>query len=85
LLAILKTAHYCWQRAPFNVGCWGMIFPLGVYSLATLTLARTTHLAFFTVVGCILVTCLAGLWFAVAMLTIDGLWRGYFFIPRTAR
>jgi tellurite resistance protein TehA-like permease len=42
LLAILKTAWYLRNGMPFNLGCWGVTFPLGVYSLATLALARAT-------------------------------------------
>jgi tellurite resistance protein TehA-like permease len=34
----------------FNLGWWGFIFPLGIYSLATLALARATHLTFLSVV-----------------------------------
>jgi tellurite resistance protein TehA-like permease len=36
---------------PFNLGCWGFTFPLGVYSLATLALAHATRLAFFSVLA----------------------------------
>jgi tellurite resistance protein TehA-like permease len=76
LLAILKTARYFREGMPFNLGWWGFIFPLGVYSLATLGLAHATHLAFFSVVGGILVACLAALWLMVATLTVDGAWHG---------
>jgi C4-dicarboxylate transporter/malic acid transport protein len=83
LLAILKTAHYLRQGMPFNLGWWGFIFPLGVYSLATLALAHATHLAFFSVVGGILVICLAALWLMVAVMTVDGVWHGDLFVaPR---
>jgi C4-dicarboxylate transporter/malic acid transport protein len=76
LLAILKTARYFREGMPFNLGWWGFIFPLGVYSLATLALERATHLAFFSVAGSILVVCLAALWLTVAVLTVDGAWHG---------
>jgi tellurite resistance protein TehA-like permease len=70
----------------FNLGWWGFIFPLGIYSLATLALARATHLTFLSVVGSILVFCLAALWFMVAVLTVDGVWHGYLFVgPRLRR
>ena len=84
LLAILKTTRYFREGMPFNLGWWGFIFPLGVYSLATLALAHATHLAFFSVVGSILVICLAALWLMVAALTVDGVWHGDLFVaPRT--
>ena len=76
LLAILKTGRYLREGLPFNLGCWGFTFPLGVYSLATLALARATRLAFFSVIGSILVALLAAVWFIVAVLTIVGAWDG---------
>ena len=85
LLAILKTGRYLRDGMPFNLGWWGFTFPLGVYSLATLALARTTRLALFSIVGIILVTCLTALWMIVAALTIVGLWDGDFFVARTKR
>jgi C4-dicarboxylate transporter/malic acid transport protein len=82
LLAILKTARYFREGMRFNLGWWGFIFPLGVYSLATLALARATHLALFSVVGSILVICLAVLWFIVAVLTVEAVRNGSVF-PQT--
>jgi C4-dicarboxylate transporter/malic acid transport protein len=80
LLAILKTAWYLRNGMPFNLGCWGFTFPLGVYSLATLALARATRLAFFSVIGSILVACLAALWFVVTVLTVVGAWDGHLLV-----
>ena len=80
LLAVLKTAWYLRNGMPFNLGCWGFTFPLGVYSLATLALAHATRLSFFSVLGGILVVCLAVLWLIVAVLTIVGAWDGVFFV-----
>ncbi len=36
---------------PFNLGWWGFTFPLGVYAMATLALARQTHLEFLAGIG----------------------------------
>jgi tellurite resistance protein TehA-like permease len=55
LLAVIKTARYLRRGMPFNLGCWGFTFPLGVYCLAALALGRATGLSFFSVVGGILV------------------------------
>jgi C4-dicarboxylate transporter/malic acid transport protein len=80
LLAILKTGRYLRDGLPFNLGCWGFTFPLGVYSLATLALGRATGLAFFLVIGSVLVVCLAALWFIVTVLTIVGAWDGHLLV-----
>ena len=82
LLAILKTLHYLRDGMPFNLGCWGFTFPLGVYSLATLALAHATDLAFLSVVGSIFVMGLAALWVIVAVLTIVDGWDGHLFQTR---
>jgi tellurite resistance protein TehA-like permease len=82
LLAALKTAWYLRDGIPFNLGCWGFTFPLGVYSLATLALAHATGFSFFSVVGGVLVVCLTALWLIVAVLTIVGAWDGRLFIAQ---
>jgi tellurite resistance protein TehA-like permease len=79
-LAIFKTISQVLAGMPFNLGWWGLTFPLGVYSLATLALAHATHAAFFLVVGAVLVMCLAVLWVIVAARTAHGAWRGYLFV-----
>jgi C4-dicarboxylate transporter/malic acid transport protein len=75
LLATLKTVRYAREGMPFNLGWWGFTFPLGVYALATLALAHATHLAFLSVVGGVLIACLA-----VAALTVRGAWHGHLFV-----
>jgi tellurite resistance protein TehA-like permease len=85
LLAILKTGWYLRHGMPFNLGCWGFTFPLGVYSLATLALAHATRLAFFSVLGGVLVVCLTALWLIVAVLTIVGAWDGQLLVARPPR
>lgn len=79
-LAVLKTLHYARSGMPFNLGWWGFTFPLGVYSLATLALARTTGLAFFQVFGAVLVVGLAAFWAVVAVRTLRGALSGALFI-----
>ncbi|VVQ06436.1 hypothetical protein PS918_04727 [Pseudomonas fluorescens] len=80
LMAVLITLRYLRAGIPFNLGWWGFTFPLGVYSLATLKLASTLHLAFFSVVGCVLVTMLALMWLIVGKRTLQGAWRGELFV-----
>lgn len=80
LIAVLITARYLRAGIPFNLGWWGFTFPLGVYSLATLKLASTLHLTFFSVFGCVLVTILAVMWLIVGTRTVHGAWRGELFV-----
>jgi C4-dicarboxylate transporter/malic acid transport protein len=80
LIAVLITVRYLRVGIPFNLGWWGFTFPLGVYSLATLKLASTLDLAFFSVFGCVLVALLAMMWLIVAKRTVQGAWRGELFV-----
>ncbi|NUU35966.1 TDT family transporter [Pseudomonas sp. C2B4] len=80
LMAVLITLRYLRAGIPFNLGWWGFTFPLGVYSLATLKLASTLHLAFFSVFGCVLVSLLAVMWLIVGKRTVQGAWRGELFV-----
>lgn len=80
LLAVLTTARYMREGIPFNIGWWGFTFPLGVYAVATLTLARQTHLGFILVAGTVLVVLLAMLWSIIAYRTLRGAWRRTLFV-----
>jgi tellurite resistance protein TehA-like permease len=81
LLAILTTARYLRQEGmPFNIGWWGFTFPLGVYAVAVLALARQTHLGFITVFGALLVILLALLWCVIAARTLRGAWTRALFV-----
>ena len=79
-LAMLKTVRYLREGLPFNLGWWGFTFPLGVYTLATLALARITQLEVFAVIGGVLALCLAALWVMVAVRTVRGAWHGALFV-----
>ncbi|MNV04560.1 C4-dicarboxylate transporter/malic acid transport protein [compost metagenome] len=80
LMALLITVRYLRAGIPFNLGWWGFTFPLGVYSLATLKLASTLNLTFFSVSGCVLVALLAVMWLIVGKRTVLGAWRGELFV-----
>ena len=84
-LAVLKTIRYLREGLPFNLGWWGFTFPLGVYALATLALARATGLELFAVTGGALVVCLAIFWIIVAARTLDGAWRTTLFVSPCLR
>lgn len=80
LLAVLTTARYLREGMPFNLGWWGFIFPLGVYSVATLALARQTHLGVLTAIGGALVVCLTIVWVVIAARTLHGVWQRSLFV-----
>ena len=80
LLALLTTARYLRHGMPFNIGWWGFTFPLGVYSVATLALARVTQLSFLFIAGGMFVTSLAALWLVVSTYTLHGAWHGNLFV-----
>lgn len=80
LLATLTTARYIRQGMPFNIGWWGFIFPLGVYSTSTLALARATHLQFLTSAGGVLIVFLSLFWLIVMFRTAQGALRGTLFV-----
>jgi C4-dicarboxylate transporter/malic acid transport protein len=79
-LAVLKTVQYARKGFPFNLGWWAFTFPLAVYTLATLALARVTHLEFISIAGSVLALSLAGFWLLVAARTLHGVWFGYLFV-----
>jgi C4-dicarboxylate transporter/malic acid transport protein len=80
LIAVLITLRYLRAGIPFNLGWWGFTFPLGVYSLATLKLASSLNLTFFSVFGCVLVAALAIMWLIVSKRTLQGAYRGELFV-----
>ena len=80
VMAILITLRYLRDGLPFNMGWWGFTFPLGVYSVATLTLARVTGLSFYAVLGTLFVVMLCGFWLLVTARTLYGAYHGNLFV-----
>lgn len=79
-IALLTTARSIRSGISFNLGWWGFTFPIGVYSVATLALARITHMGSLAAVGGVLITGLAGLWLLISTRTLHGAWVGYLFV-----
>jgi C4-dicarboxylate transporter/malic acid transport protein len=71
-LATMKTLRYLREGIPFNLGWWGLTFPLAVYTLATHGLFRVTGLALFSVGADVMTLCLTTLWIIVAVRTFNG-------------
>ncbi len=80
VLAILATLRHLKDGLPFNMGWWGFTFPIGVYSVATLTLARITGVTFYAIVGVALVMLLAMFWVIVTSRTMIGAYHGELFV-----
>lgn len=78
-IAVLTTLHHAKQDLPFNLGWWGLTFPLGVYTLAILNLAQQLNLAFLYAVGYAFAAILMLLWILVATKTAHGFYQGHLF------
>jgi len=72
--ALMFTRHYLrdgWRDGlPFNLGWWGFTFPLGVYTLATLQLAKVTGFAALATLGTAMGAALIALWALVLARTL---------------
>ena len=75
--AALLLLHYLQSGPlPYGIGWWGFTFPLGAYTVATLTLARAWSLSGLDWAGAALFVLLALFWLVVAGRTIWALHTG---------
>jgi len=75
--AVLLLVHYLRSGPlPYGLGWWGFTFPLGAYTVATLSLARAWDLGAIEWAGAGLFVLLALFWIAVAARTTLALWTG---------
>lgn len=65
---------------PFNMGWWGFTFPLGVYAVATTTLAEDLPSSFFKVLGTVFSVVVVLLWLGVGMETARRAVNGTIFV-----
>ncbi|KAI5457544.1 voltage-dependent anion channel [Mariannaea sp. PMI_226] len=75
----LALATICRGRFPFNMGWWSFIFPLGVWTNATITFGKEMPSAFFNILGTVFTGVVTLLWLIVAGRTIWGLYRRQLF------
>lgn len=81
-IAIMITLKHACSHLVFNLGWWGMTFPLGVFSLATLQLAQQLQLHWLLNIGYGLAILLMLLWGLVMSKTMAGFYAGrLFFSP----
>ena len=81
-IAILTTLQHLKTDLPFNLGWWGLTFPLGVFTLAVLNLGAQVQVDGISHIGYSLAALLVVLWLIVISKTIQGFYRGtLFFSP----
>ncbi|KAF2087922.1 C4-dicarboxylate transporter/malic acid transport protein [Saccharata proteae CBS 121410] len=67
------------SRFPFNVGCWGVLFPTGVYALSTMQIGNELPSAFFRIFGMIIAAAIVLLWVLISITTIKRATKGDIF------
>lgn len=81
-VAVFSVGITVKQKIPFNMGWWGLTFPLGVYTAATISIGNVLDSMFFHVLGAIFVCILVLIWLAVIAKTLKGAFTGeMFFAP----
>ncbi len=78
-IAALTTLSHVKQGIPFNLGWWGLTFPLGVFCLAMFQLGHQLNIQFILSVGLFFASILVLLWFLVMLKTVQGIYAGYLF------
>lgn len=64
------------SRFPFNMGWWGFTFPVGVFTMSTITIGEELPSAFFRVLGTVFAISVMLLWGVVAAGTVKNLLFG---------
>lgn len=81
-IAVFTTLKHAATDLPFNLGWWGLTFPLGVFTLAILNLGHQLHINFIVDTGLAFATILMMLWAMVMTKTLHGIYQGnLFFSP----
>ncbi|WP_287911446.1 TDT family transporter [Acinetobacter sp.] len=81
-IAVLTTLKHAATELPFNLGWWGLTFPLGVFILAILNLGHQLQVHFIVDTGLAFAAILMMLWVMVMIKTLQGIYQGnLFFSP----
>ncbi|OTG85210.1 TDT family transporter [Acinetobacter sp. ANC 4648] len=78
-IAVFTTLTHVKKGLPFNLGWWGLTFPLGVFTLAILNLAHQIDAQFLQDIGLAFAAILMMLWIMVMRKTLQGMYAGYLF------
>lgn len=78
-LAILTTLRHAKTGIPFNLGWWGLTFPLGVFILALFNLGHQVEIVFLQYVAVALSILLLTMWGVVMKKTLVGAYSGQLF------
>lgn len=73
VMSVLFTAHYVRRGLPFNLGWWGLTFPLGVFTAGTNFLFAALKVPLIGVLAVAFFILLASFWLIVAGRTIISL------------
>lgn len=79
-MAMFTIYHHLNVNFKFNLGWWGLTFPLGVYNLAILELGKQLDVQFLTYAGYGVLLVLIGLWCLVILKTLLGAYKGELFL-----
>jgi len=67
---------------PFNMGWWGFVFPVGVFTLLTISIGEEFDFRFFKILSCVLTVACVIMWIPLAARTIKRAASGkMFFAP----
>jgi len=76
IAAVLLIRYLRRGGLPYGVGLWGLTFPLGAYTVATLQIARTWHTTPLEWTGFALFLSLLGFWLVVTIRTLRAMGTG---------
>ncbi|KAF2258283.1 C4-dicarboxylate transporter/malic acid transport protein-like protein [Lojkania enalia] len=68
------------SKFPFNMGWWGFTFPIGVFTMSTLSIGDELPSKFFKILGTIFGICVILLWLLVGSGTVKNIVRGNLFV-----
>ncbi|OTG63902.1 TDT family transporter [Acinetobacter silvestris] len=78
-IAVFTTFSHAKKGLPFNLGWWGLTFPLGVFTLAILNLAQQMNAQFLQHIALAFAAILMMLWVIVMRKTLLGMYAGHLF------